>query len=124
MNVISLTGNITKDCEIKKFGEDKFVLFTIAENLYNGKGNDEHVNYIDVKLKRENTDFFAKTLVKGERITVIGELRVKKSKGNDGQNYTNVGINCRDIQLPPKKDGATTSEETATDSGLDDEIPF
>jgi single-stranded DNA-binding protein len=124
MNVISLTGNIVKDCDIKTFGEDKFVLFTIAENLYNGKGNDEHTNYIDVKLKRDNVDFFEKTLIKGKTVTVIGELRVKKSKGKDGLMYTNVGINCRDIQLPPK-DNSETNETTSKKSPpLDDEIPF
>ena len=118
MNVISLTGNLTKNCEVKAFGEDKYVLFTLAENLYNGEGKDEHVNYVDVKLKRKNTSFFEKTLLKGKKVTVIGELRIKKSKGNDGQNYTNVGINCRDIELPPKKN------DDKVDNDLDDEIPF
>tara|TARA_E500000318_G_C3561024_1_gene213425 strand:- start:1201 stop:1575 length:375 start_codon:yes stop_codon:yes gene_type:complete len=124
MNIISLTGNIVKDCEIKTFGEDKFVLFTIAENLYNGKGKDEHTNYIDVKLKRDNVDFFEKTLRKGEKVTVNGELRIKKSKGKDGVMYTNVGINCKEIDLPPKRDGETESKESPKSPPLDDEIPF
>ena len=122
---MSLTGNITKDCEIKEFGEDKFVMFTIAENLYNGKGKDAHTNYIDVKYKINNADFFQKTLTKGKKVTVNGELRIKKNV-KDGKTYFNVMINARDVDLPEKDDQKKTEKvESNKPSGdLDDEIPF
>ena len=129
MNIISLTGNITKDCEIKEFGEGKYVVFTVAENLFNGQGKDPHTNYIDVKYKINNADFFKDTLTKGKKVTVNGELRIKKNV-KDGKTYFNHMINARDVDLPEKEKktlntGTQQAESNqSSNDDLDDEIPF
>jgi len=129
MNISSLTGNITKDCEIQEFGDSKYVVFTVAENLFNGVDKDPHTNYIDVKYKINNASFFKDTLTKGKKVTVIGEFRIKKNVKDD-KTYYNHMINARDVDLPEKEKKTVNTETQQQESNqssnndLDDEIPF
>ena len=55
MNIISVTGNLAKDCEVKNVKEDKFIAFTVCDNLYQGEGKEDHTNYFDVFFLSKST---------------------------------------------------------------------
>ena len=116
MNTISVTGNLAKDCEVKSIGDDKFIAFTVCDNLYQGEGKEDHTNYFDVFWKVKKTEKLVQSLTKGSQVTVNGELIIKKVE-KDGKTYYNVGIKYPKVALPNKKEGNAKNE-------LDDEIPF
>ena len=118
MNIISVTGNLAKDCEVKNIGDDKFIAFTVCDNVYQGEGKEDHTNYLDVFWKVRTTEKLVPILIKGAKVTVNGELIVKKNE-KDGKTYFNVGIKYPKVDLPSK---ASKEEEKKPD--LDDEIPF
>ena len=115
MNIISVTGNLAKDCEVKNSGGDSFIAFTVCDNLYQGEGKEDHTNYFDVFWKVAKTDKLVGILKKGSKVTVNGELMVKKNE-KDGKTYYNVGIRYPKVDLPNKPRGKKDE--------LDDEIPF
>ena len=118
MNIISVTGNLAKDCEVKNVGDDKFIAFTVCDNLYQGEGKEDHTNYFDVFWKVKSTEKLVPILTKGAKVTVNGELIVKKNE-KDGKTYYNIGIRYPKIDLPSK-----ASKEEEKKPPLDDEIPF
>ena len=117
MNIVSVTGNLAKDCEVKESGGNTFIAFTVCDNLYVGEGKDDHTNYLDVFWKVTKTDKLVGVLKKGAKVTVNGELMIKKNE-KDGKTYYNHGIRYPKVDLPSKpSDGKAKTT-------LDDEIPF
>jgi len=125
MNIISVTGNLAKDCEVKKVGDDKFIAFTVCDNIYQGEGKEDHTNYLDVFWKVRTTEKLVPILTKGAKVTVNGELMVKKNE-KDGKIYYNIGIRYPKVDLPSKSSRESDKEEPSSDKtpDLDDEIPF
>ena len=48
MNNVTVVGNLTEDAKVQKFGDQKFISMKIADNIYQGKDKDDHVNYYDI----------------------------------------------------------------------------
>ena len=115
MNNITVVGNLTQDAKVEQFGDQKFISMKIADNIYQGKDKDDHVNYYDILFGNSKADTMVEIYKKGVQVTVIGQMKAKLNESN-GKHYMNMGIRSYNVSLPPKKDG--------TDSNLDDEIPF
>ena len=115
MNNVTVVGNLTEDAKVQKFGDQKFISMKIADNIYQGKDKDDHVNYYDILFGNSKADTMVEIYKKGVQVTVIGQMKAKLNESN-GKHYMNLGIRSYNVSLPPKKD--------ETDSELDDEIPF
>jgi single-stranded DNA-binding protein len=124
MNIISVVGNLAKDCVVREKDGDNFVAFTVCNNIYQGEGKEDIVNYFDVFWKVKRTDKLVDIFKKGSKVTVHGECVIRKTE-RDGVNYTNVQIRYPKVDLPAKlssdKDG-DKSQKGKDD--LDDDIPF
>ena len=72
MNVISISGRLTADPELKKTKDDISVAgFTVAVNR---RTKDKKADFIRVKAWRQTADFVDKWFHKGDWIEVTGEL--------------------------------------------------
>lgn len=119
-NTICVVGNLVRDSEIKTFGEEKFLSFSIADNVFQGRDREDHVNFIDVLYYTKNPEKFIDSFKKGSQATVMGEMKARVQEKN-GKHYLNIGIRANKLPFPPKEkkgNGVETQKE------LDDEIPF
>ena len=143
MNLVCLTGNLTKDVVLEKVGKDQTskVSFTLAvsRDYKNAKGEYE-TDFPKVTVWRNSADYLAKYAGKGTMIEVCGKLQTG-SYEKDGQRVytTDVVVNPTDGGkvkiLARSKTEATTAvaEEDApaeTEESYDDvdvsndDLPF
>lgn len=89
MNIIAITGTICKDLELRYTGNNKPVLEnTLAvrkgiKNKETGKYDCDFIDFVCFEKKAEYLDEYAK---KGDKIEVVGKLRVDNWK-DDKDNY-------------------------------------
>lgn len=134
MNKVILTGNLTRDPELREIADGSSVLkFDIAVN----RGfKDADGNYI--------TDFFnvsvwgdkgvncGRYLFKGSKVGVVGRLQNRTYKDKEGNNRTVTEVIAEDVEfLTPKKKDIEPEEVTRVKKTRpelepieDDDLPF
>ena len=96
MNVINLTGRLTKDAELSFLpgtGTPK-VTFTLAvDRNYQKDKNNKKVDFIPMEMIGSHTEKLAEYLTKGKMILTIGELNIDQYE-KDGQkkSFTKVKV--------------------------------
>ena len=96
MNVINLTGRLTKDAELSFLpgtGTPK-VTFTLAvDRNYNKDKNNKKVDFIPMEMIGSHTEKLAQYLTKGKMIGIVGELHIDQYE-KDGQkkSFTKVKV--------------------------------
>ena len=96
MNVINLTGRLTKDTELSFLpgtGTPK-VTFTLAvDRNYNKDKNNKKVDFIPMEMIGSHTEKLAQYLTKGKMIGIVGELHIDQYE-KDGQkkSFTKVKV--------------------------------
>ena len=96
MNVISVTGRLTKDAATRQAGEGTVTSFTVAENK-KAKGVEVSMFY-GCSMWGERGEKIAQYLSKGGTVTVIGELLPLRE--HEGKSYLEIRV--QDVSLPPK----------------------
>lgn len=106
MNVVILTGRLTRDLELK-FGQS-------------GKGYSKFSLAVDNPFKKDEADFincsaFGKTAEliaewcrKGSKIAIVGRLAMNKFE-KDGEKRTSYEVIVDTVEFPPKTDGTTST---------------
>ena len=127
MNLVCLTGNLTKDIVLEKVGKDQTskVTFTLAvsRDYKNSKGEYE-TDFPKVTVWRNSADYLAKYAGKGTMIEVAGKLQTG-SYEKDGQRVytTDVVVNPSDggkvkiLARSKTETAAAVSEEEAPAEG-------
>ena len=128
MNIVSMSGRLTRDPELKNTeGGNTVVNFSIA--VSRGTSKDES-DFFDCVAWDKTADHINKFYVKGKPIEVQGELRQERWVNGEGNNSSKVTIvvrRCSFVLLDSTM--AFTDKTTATDSTKAgavsvDEIPF
>lgn len=127
MNVVVISGNLTRDPEIKSTTGGASVLnFSVAVNdrrKNNQTGEWENVpNYIDCVMFGQRADSLGKILTKGMKVTVNGKLSYS-SWERDGQRRSRIEVFANDVELPPRPKGQQAQSQRQDDF-FDDGIPF
>lgn len=140
LNVVSLCGNLTRDCELKYTSGGMAVgSFAIANNRSvkrNGEYVDE-VSFYDVTVFGKTAENLKKYLTKGKKVVIGGSLRQDRWE-KEGQKFSKVGIVADFIQLVGgEKNSVQTNGETlvknfanavdaevVTEEGFSEDIPF
>ncbi len=143
INKVILTGNLTRDPELRALPSGTSVLsFSIAVNDRRknpSTGEWEEVpNYIDCNLFGTRADALFKYLFKGSKVGIDGKLRWSQWE-KDGQKRSKVDVTIDNLELlSPRSGGSTYQESTAAPvvptadkipaapeiTVYDDEIPF
>lgn len=133
-NIVSITGNLTRDAELRATKNESFILsFSIAVNerrkQEDGTWKDEP-SYFDCKLFGKRAQGAAPYLVKGTKVTVQGKLRQERWQTKDGQNRSAVLIAVDEFEFmskmadKPQTGFAVNAPASRHDDVYDEELPF
>lgn len=119
MNVILLTGNVTKDPEVRQAGDNKVAKFGLAVNRPYKKNDHFITDFFDVEVWGAQSDFVANYIKKGVRVAVKGSLEFdtyEKDGTSRKSAKVNVGMGDRVEILEKKSDAGETSASPADNS--------
>ena len=119
MNYVAITGNLTKDVELRPLQNDKSVgNFSIAVNE---KYKDtETVSYFDITVWNKQAENCEKYLGKGSKVLIEGSLKQESWETLSGDKRTAVKITAHRVEFIGKpKDSAALPDTTP-----DPNVPF
>ena len=126
MNIINLTGRLTKDAELSFLpgtGTPK-VTFTLAvDRNYNKDKNNKKVDFIPMEMIGSHTEKLAQYLTKGKMIGIVGELHIDQyEKDGAKKSFTKVKVDRLEFLGGGKQeyDPKGRFEEAL----MDDSLPF
>ena len=117
MKNISITGRLTKDCEVK----EKLVRFAVAvDGFENGAKKTE---FFEVALFGQRGQSAAQYLKKGQTVSLSGDFSTFSS--DQGRTYLKIKTNDVTLAGPAKSDEPRQEpRQTAMSSAMEDDIPF
>jgi single-strand DNA-binding protein len=129
LNVVSFTGRLTKDPEMKTLPSGTtLVTFDIANNT--GWGQYKKTIFLTCNVWGKIGSGIFPYLKKGKNVAVTGTLEVQEWTGNaDGLKHSKNVINCRECLLMQDGGGATATtaefkDVTTTSDEFRDATPY
>lgn len=134
MNTVIVSGNMTRDVEIRHTGGGLAVATgRVAVHNRKKEGNDwvDAPVFIDVVAFGEKGETFANNCKKGERVYIAGRLSYSEWE-KDGQKRTKIEIMADRIETPNRTKPTERSQDFSSDTvptfdstpSTDDDIPF
>ena len=138
MNSITITGNLTRDAELRSINDGTAVLsFAVADN----QGKDKTAIFWNCSLFGKRADSLHQYLTKGQQVTVIGTVSEREFTDKEGNKRKSMDVRVNDIALqggkreegerqPSRAAPARQSQRSAAPAGgggfedMDDDIPF
>lgn len=139
INTVTVSGNLTRDFEVKSFGDDgKVGNVGIAVTREYKKGDDyvKEVSFFDVTVWGRYAELCARKLKKGDGATISGRLKQDTWETDEGKRSKVVIIadqidsdgffRSKDEDNAPGEASSTPATESAepAPTGSDDDIPF
>lgn len=112
MNKVIISGNITKELELRSTENGKkFLGFSIAVN--EGTKEKPITNFFNCNAWEQNAEFINKYFSKGRKILIEGLLRTNKYTNSEGKELTNtyILVNHAEFMDYKKEEAETTPEE-------------
>ena len=122
MQFITVTGRIGGDAETRTAGKSDVTNFNCAVDQ--GWGDNKTTNWFRVAIWGDRGGKLAPYIVKGQKVTVTGELVIGEYNGKPQYEIRAADVDC--FMQSKEPGGAATSRraEPAHDVGLDDDCPF
>src|SRR5699024_1468972 len=140
MNIVAITGRITKDLELKQAGQTQVTNFSMAvENPY----KKDDASFFDIVAFGRTAELLNQYCGKGSKIGVDGTLKQDRFTDKEGNNRSVVRITANRIELLDTKGqsngqsqqqkGQTKSQKPSNDNPFngngpvditDDDLPF
>ncbi|MGL5507256.1 MAG: single-stranded DNA-binding protein [Paraclostridium sp.] len=121
--MISGVARITKELELKEFGEVKVCNFSVAKNkAFTKKGEEKQANFYDCTVFGKQAENLVKYKKKGEEIFIAGTYEVEKYINNEGQNRYKHYIKVDRIEFIGGKSEGNSQGFEPVDT--DEDIPF
>lgn len=125
MNVITITGNLGKDCESRFLPNgDPITSFSVADS----QGRDKPSIWWNCTIFGKRGPALAQYLTKGQTVTVIGGVTEREWTDKDGQKRKSMDVRVIDVALQGGKPsgGARPVEGYQGGTGMpdDSDIPF
>lgn len=128
MNSITLTGNITRDAEIRHLANgDPVASFSVADN----QGKDKSAIFWNCSLFGKRAEALAPYLLKGTPVTVVGSVSEREfSDKNTGQPRKAMDVRVNDVALQGgKREEAAPAQRPAAarptkHDDFEDSVPF
>tara|TARA_R110000765_G_scaffold244631_9_gene346884 strand:- start:1960 stop:2343 length:384 start_codon:yes stop_codon:yes gene_type:complete len=127
MNLLTLTGNLGKDAEVRNAGGTSVCGFSVAMTA--GYGDKKQTVWIDCSIWGKQAEgALPGYLKKGQQVAVSGELSTRE---HEGKTYLQLRVNTidligkRDESASPQQQRPSAQAPAApVDDGLDSDIPF
>ena len=130
MNKVILSGNLTKDVEVRYTQSGKAVVkigLAVTRNFKNAEG-ERDADFFNLVAWDKTAEFFGKYLSKGTRVLVEGRIQNNNYKDNNGVNHYAQDIVVDNVEFAgAKKDGGKKSAPVNGFEGedvSDDDFPF
>ena len=122
MNTICISGNLTRDPELKSTESGIMVCpFTVAVHVPHTKNK---TAFVDCVAWRERAEFVSRYFHKGSRIEITGYISTRLF-GNDGNTKKATEIQCAEIGFgEKKKETESDTDEDQIQQENDDDMPF
>ena len=119
LNHFTVSGNLTREPELRSVGADKSVTsFTIAHNTKfktsDGEAKEE-VTFIDCEAWGRQGEIAAQFLTKGSMVIVEGRIKQDNWTDKDGQKRSKLKISVDRVHLVPR--GGTRDERDEGEMG-------
>lgn len=118
LNVVFITGNLTRDPELKQTASGTSVAelgVAVNTNVKKDGAWDSKVNFFQVTVWGKQADTVNEHLAKGSKVAITGRLEWQQWENKEGQSNSRVIIVAQQIEFlgPPKKSssGPGTSSE-------------
>ena len=83
MNRVILSGNLTKDAELRYTANDKaYSKFSIANN--EGYGDNKKTNFFNCTLWGKSAENLSRFLTKGQKVLITGKVEINDYKDREG----------------------------------------
>jgi single-strand DNA-binding protein len=134
INRVNLTGNLTRDAELKQTAGGTAILkIRLAvndrrKNAQTGQWEDAP-NYVDVTVFGARAEALSRFLSKGKQIAVDGKLRWREWESQAGEKRSALEVVADDIELlGGRSDSAGSARPAPAEEAVDDlggeDIPF
>ena len=122
MNITTITGNLTKDWEIKKSKDGKTAIATnvIADNDF----HNERTNFFNIKVIGKIGESYAKYTGKGSKVTIVGKMSLTNyEKNGEQKQWFEVLVQQLDSHAPKKTNNESNETEINEEEDGND-FPF
>lgn len=100
MNIISLTGNLGRDNEIKQLSSGTPVLNNSIGVRSNSKvGGEYKTSWFNISIFGKSAEIFNQYTKKGSKVFLSGEVRIREYKKNDGTTGMSVDLNVNNFEF-------------------------
>lgn len=126
MNSITVAGQLGKDAEIRHLSNgDPVCSFSVADS----QGRDKPTIWWNCSLFGKRAESLAQYLVKGQSVTVAGNVTEREWVDKDGQKRKSMDVRVSDVALQGGKREQTQQpqQQPTKGSGFDDmdsDVPF
>ena len=129
INHVALSGNVTRDADLKRTqGGMPVLAFTIANNdkrKNNQTGEwEDHVGFFDCVLFGTRAEKLQPIIKKGLKVAVEGKLNYRAWNAPDGTKRTRTDVKVDEIELMSRADDRKQVAQSTTDDLYDEDIPF
>lgn len=110
MNIISLTGNLGKDNEVKQLSSGTTVLNNSIGVRSNAKVSGEYkTSWFNVSVFGKSAEIFNQYTKKGSKVFLTGEVRIREYKKQDGTNGMSVDLIVNNFEFLDSANGNSNS---------------
>ena len=110
MNIISLTGNLGKDNEVKQLSSGTTVLNNSIGVRSNAKvGGEYKTSWFNVSIFGKSAGIFNQYTKKGSKVFLTGEIRIRDYKKQDGTTGMSVDLIVNNFEFLDSASGNSNS---------------
>lgn len=128
MNRVFLTGNLTKDPELRTTQSGVSVCtFTVAVNRRRSEAGKTEADFFRVSAWRQLGENCNRFLAKGRKVGVVGTLTLQTYTANDGQQRASLEVQADEVEFlsPAAQQTTQQADQKAGFVQVDDgELPF
>lgn len=124
MNIATITGNLTKDWEIRKSKDGNTTIATnvIADNDF----HNERTNFFNIKVIGKIADSYSKYTGKGSKVTIVGKMSLTNytDKNGEQKQWFEVMVQQLDSHAPKKNNETKNTTDNVEIEEDENEFPF
>lgn len=131
INNYSVSGNLTRDAELKYSNSGLAVCnFTIASNKNKKQGDEwvEHTNFIDCTIFANKAESISQYLTKGKKLFIEGQFEQQRWEDKDGNKRQKLVLMPAKIVFGGGGERTSSAPQKAADTDssddFEDDVPF
>lgn len=120
MNVIALTGRLTKEPELKVSQTgNNYIFFCLAVDNGKDKNGQRQTDFIDCYASGQPANFMSSYAHKGDLLEAVGRLHITLREDDNGNKYKRHTVMVNSIGIASKKE-ITPAENRQPETKADD----